>query len=76
MRFSVMTFNVRGSFHDDVLNDWDKRRIAAMQEISRELQALVPAEKSAQASIFHSLMLEPDPNGIREAFDIIMGSKE
>lgn len=26
MRFTVMSFNVRGSFHDDSVNDWDQRR--------------------------------------------------
>lgn len=26
MRFSVMSFNVRGSFHNDGVNDWDCRR--------------------------------------------------
>ena len=72
----VLAFPQRPREPAEATDNWDKRRIAAMQEITRELQALVPADKSAQASLFRSLMLKPDPQGIRESFDIITGSKE
>jgi hypothetical protein len=61
---------------DEAKTDWDKRRIAAMQEISTELQMLVPAAKAERVSLFRALMLEPKPDHAREAFDMIIGPKQ
>jgi hypothetical protein len=56
--------------------EWDKRRIAAMQEISKQLQALAPADKADRASLFRALMIEPNEAAAGEAFDIISGRKQ
>jgi len=60
----------------DVTAEWDKRRVASMQEISKQLQALVPADKADRASLFRALMIEPNEASAGEAFDIISGKKQ
>ena len=57
----------------DATAEWDKRRIAAMQEISKQLEALVPPEKAGRASLLRSMMIDPDEPSVREAFDMISG---
>lgn len=53
--------------------DWDKRRIAAMHDISNQIQAEVPADKADRATLFRALMVEPNAHSVQEAFDIISG---
>jgi hypothetical protein len=47
-----------------------------MQEISQKLQALVPAERANQASMFRALMIEPTEASTGEAFDLLTGRKQ
>jgi hypothetical protein len=60
----------------EAIESWDKRRVAAMQEISKQLQALVPAEKADRASLLRALMIDSEGPGATEAFDIISGRKQ
>jgi hypothetical protein len=61
---------------DSAKDDWDRRRIAAMQQISKEMEALVPADSAERASLFRALMMEPDASRAREPFDLITGEKK
>jgi hypothetical protein len=54
--------------------DWDKRRVAAMQDISKQLQTLVPADKTDRASLMRALMIEGNEAGVAELFDMIIGT--
>jgi hypothetical protein len=47
-----------------------------MQDISKELKALVPADKAEQTSLLRALMMEPKHGDVNEAFDIITGTKQ
>jgi RNA polymerase sigma factor (sigma-70 family) len=60
----------------EAIATWDKRRVAAMQEISKQLQALVPADKADRASLLRALMIDSEGPGATEAFDIISGRKQ
>jgi hypothetical protein len=72
----ALSFPQRPTEPAEATADWDKRRIAAMQEISKVLQALAPPDKAAQTSMFDALLIEPDETSAREAFDIISGKKQ
>jgi endonuclease/exonuclease/phosphatase family metal-dependent hydrolase len=51
MRFSVMTFNVRGSFHEDGANDWDKRRSLNIATIKKYAPDIVGFQEAQQGNI-------------------------
>ena len=47
MRFSVISFNVRGSYHDDGVNAWDRRRdlnVATIRQYSADVLAFQEAQ--------------------------------
>ena len=60
----------------EAIDHWDKRRVVAMQEISKELQAMVPAEKAERTSLLRALMIDSSESSATEAFDIISGRKQ
>jgi endonuclease/exonuclease/phosphatase family metal-dependent hydrolase len=51
MHFSVMTFNVRGSFHDDGLNDWDKRRDLNIATIKKYAPDIIGFQEAQQGNV-------------------------
>jgi hypothetical protein len=51
---------------------WDERRVAAMHAMGRELQAIVPADKTEQMSMFETMFIQPGA-GAGASFDIMTG---
>ncbi|MEL6310208.1 MAG: endonuclease/exonuclease/phosphatase family protein [Chloroflexota bacterium] len=51
MTIRVMTFNVRGSFHDDAANDWDKRRDLNIATIQKYAPDVIGFQEAQQGNI-------------------------
>lgn len=51
MRFSAMTFNVRGSFHDDGANNWDKRRELNLATIQRCMPDVIGFQEAQSGNL-------------------------
>jgi endonuclease/exonuclease/phosphatase family metal-dependent hydrolase len=51
MRFSIMTFNVRGSFRDDGLNNWDKRRDLNIATIKKYAPDIIGFQEAQRGNI-------------------------
>jgi hypothetical protein len=55
------------------VEDWDRRRVAAMQSIRQELRALVPAEKAERMDLFQAMLMEWNMPAASGSFDIMTG---
>jgi hypothetical protein len=71
-----LSFPQRPTEPKEATAEWDRRRLVAMQEISKTLQGLVPPDKAAQTSLLGSMFIDADETSARDAFDIISGKNQ